>query len=160
MGYCPFSSSGCDTARLYRDTAGHRRAPGHDTTWPACRGAQQRSRDTVQPTTTQSAARATWVCIATRFLCHDGGVVCARDTAQRHGPATRRPTHDTAQCALRHGAVCVAWPWVCAQCTRPNFDTVHCLGSMFGSLFMDTVHGVFKKKRKKRVLKNKIFVCV
>ena len=58
---------------------------------------------------------------------------CARDTALRHGTQHSQ------------GAVCVPHaqpgPWVCALCTGPSFDSVHC----FESLFMDTVHGVFKK---------------
>ena len=33
--------------------------------------------------------------------------------------------------------------WVCTLCTRPNFDSVHCSES----LFMNTVHKVFKKKK-------------
>ena len=35
--------------------------------------------------------------------------------------------------------------WMCALCTQPSFDSVHCLQSLFGSLFMKTVHRVKKK---------------
>ena len=79
-----------------------------------------------------------------------------RDTTQR--AATR---HDSARRACNLGLV-RARPgsWVCALCIRPSYETVHCLGSLFGSLFMDTVHRVKNKNKNKRVQKNKIFVCV
>ena len=59
----------------------------------------------------------------------------ARDTAQQ-----RVTRHDS----VRHGAQRPVHErpgfWVCALCARPSFETVHCLGSLFGSLFMDNVH--------------------
>ena len=62
----------------------------------------------------------------------------------------------------RQRAVC-ARPrfYVCALCTRPSFEIVHCLGS----LFMDTIHEHyshgFQKKQKKRVQKKlKNFLCM
>ena len=85
----------------------------------------------------------------------------------------RRPVrHDTTPSAPRHGAQCATrWrsvrhdmalsvqrarglgtvraqpgPWVCALCTQPSFDSVHYLQSLFGSLFIDTVHEFFFKK--------------
>ena len=88
MGYCPFSNCGRDTARLYRDTAGHRRAR-QGATQPGLRaGARSSARATrCNNIATQRTALATWVCIATRFLCHDGGqrarVTQRSDTAPR-----------------------------------------------------------------------------
>ena len=38
--------------------------------------------------------------------------------------------------------------WVCALCTQPSFVTVHCSGSLFMTLFMNTVHRDLKKKYK------------
>ena len=61
-----------------------------------------------------------------------GGRGC--DTAQ----GTAR---DTAGPGLRHGAVCAqAGPRVGALCTRLGFDSMHCSESLFGKLFMNTVH--------------------
>ena len=40
---------------------------------------------------------------------------------------------------------------VCTLCTQPSFDSVHCSESLFGSLFMNTVHEVFKKKERKEI---------
>ena len=81
MGYCPFSNSGRDTAGLYCDTAGHKRALGRDTTWPACRGAQQRSRDTVQQHC--DTARSAWNMGLYRdtIFVSRMGVACPHDTA-------------------------------------------------------------------------------
>ena len=98
MGYCPFSSSGRDIARLYRDTEGHRRAPGHDTTWTACRGAQQRLRDMVQQhCDTVCSARDKGLYRHTIFVSRRG-VACTRDTALRHG--AQRATRLSARCDM------------------------------------------------------------
>ena len=63
---------------------------------------------------------------------------------------TRRPTRGVhaawARCARSVDTARV--PWVCALCTQPSFDSVHCSESLFGSLFMNTVHKVFKNKIK------------
>ena len=68
---------------------------------------------------------------------------------RRHNTAPTAPQHGTqcAACALPRRSARTAWvPWVCALCTQPSFDSVHCLQSLFGSLFMDTIHGVLKIK--------------
>ena len=66
----------------------------------------------------------------------------AFDTTGRgpqYGPV--RATTRRSVCGL--GAVCTQpWPWVCALCTRPSFDSGHYFESMFESLFMSTVHEV------------------
>ena len=89
---------------------------------------------------------------------------CARDTANAHCDTacdTAGYNHDTAlmRATTRPSAICHtalgAWPrrsaratcaqpgpWVCSLCTRPSFDSVHCSES----LFMNTVHEVFKIK--------------
>ena len=66
--------------------------------------------------------------------------------------------YDTTGRALRHGqakpatqrsarAVCgQAGPRVGALCTRLTFDFVHYSESLFGTLFISTVHEVCKKK--------------
>ena len=65
--------------------------------------------------------------------CDMTGVRC--DTALAK-PATRRSAP----------VVCAqAGPWVGALCTRLSFDSVHCSKSLFETLFMSTVHEVFKK---------------
>ena len=50
--------------------------------------------------------------------------------------------HDTA--GPTH-SVCAAWVRVCTLCTQPSLDSVHCFESLFGTLFMGTVHVVLKK---------------
>ena len=69
---------------------------------------------------------------------------CAHDLRSlAHGQSAVRAATPTTwalrvQCAR---AMC-ARPgfWVCALCTQPSFDSVHCLQSLFGSLFMSTTH--------------------
>ena len=83
---------------------------------------------------------------------------CIATRRRRYGrrrPATRRLSatirlstcHDTApstRCARDLGIVCTQpGPWVCALCTQPSFDSGHC----FESLFLSTVHEVFKNKK-------------
>ena len=80
----------------------------------------------------------------------------------RDGPETWPTTiYNTAttrrQCAPRHGATRPAWAlctrsvrasrvrWVCTLCTQLSFDSVHCSESLFGILFMNTIHEVLKK---------------
>ena len=54
--------------------------------------------------------------------------------------------HSTAQRAPRHEAMRTRpGPQVCALCTQPSLDLVHCSKSLFRSLFMNTIHEVFKK---------------
>ena len=67
---------------------------------------------------------------------------------KRPGRCPRSSAHDMSiACAvcLRPGL------WVCAQCTQPSFDSVHCLHSLFGhcswTLFTSTVHRVKKKNK-------------
>ena len=89
----------------------------------------------------------------------------------RHGRCAlrqdREEGHYTAEVGLRHGTWCATtWPtqratcaqpgpWVCAhcaldlvltQCTVLSHYLGHCSESLFGTLFMSTVHEVFKKK--------------
>ena len=86
---------------------------------------------------------------------------CVRDQARmRARPAclARNSAHDLGTAR----AVC-ARPgfWVCALCTQSNFDSVHCLQSIFGSLFMSTVDkGSKKKKKEKSTEILKIFLCM
>ena len=73
-----------------------------------------------------------------------------RQYVLRHGQA--RPRHGACAATTRlrerraRGLFAQPGPWVCALCTRPSFDLVHCYESLFGSLFMNIVHEVFKKK--------------
>ena len=86
----------------------------------------------------------------------DTALQCARgrsDTAggayNTVGPGLR---HGQARPATRHSArtVCTqAEPRVGALCTRLSFDSMHCYESLFGKLFMSTVHEVFKKNKNK-----------
>ena len=49
---------------------------------------------------------------------------------------------DTALCTRPGCSARAAWvPWVCSLCTQPSFDSMHCFESLFGSLFLNTVHG-------------------
>ena len=80
-------------------------------------------------------------CVAIQFLYRDRGEL-------RHGTPARARRHGLREATTRHLArgVRVAWVlWVCTLCTRPSFDSVHYLQSRFGSLFMNTIHRVFKK---------------
>ena len=101
-----------------------------------------------------------WVTI--QFLYHDRGETTRRVSRLATRPVRARHGQgrcDTAQCApcdtvlftldlgtrLGHSARAAWVPWVCSLCTQPSFDPVHYLQSLFGSLFMDTVHRVLKK---------------
>ena len=79
---------------------------------------------------------------------------CARHSA-RHGRArlTTRPYQAcyTAQCTQ-------VGPRVGALCTRFSFDLMHCSESLFGTLFMSTVHEVFKKIKIKIKINKIIFL--
>ena len=92
------------------------------------------------------------------FISRQGGYDMARQRARASG--------DTARDALRHGTQCAACAWpergvgtawarhahglgaTCSQprfrvytlFTQPSFDLVHCLQSLFETLFTDTVH--------------------
>ena len=148
MGYCPFSSLGRNTAgcvatgRARRDRygAGTRQGKTRLHLCVGVSGSSKRHGVAIRPSAcatrlavraTRPSAHATWFCLATRFLCRDRG--------QQHDAATRDTT-------LRHGTtargVRATRSWVCALCTQPSFETVHCLGPLFGSLFMDIVHRV------------------
>ena len=67
--------------------------------------------------------------------------------------ATTRPNthHDTALCAQPEQSGRAAWVRVCTWCTQPSFDSVHCSESLFRTLFMSTVHDVFKKNKNKKI---------
>ena len=47
--------------------------------------------------------------------------------------------------------------WVCTWCTQSSFDSMHCSESLFGTLFMNTVHEQcsqgFKKKNQSNQIK-------
>ena len=65
----------------------------------------------------------------------------ACDIARR--AATQRATRSNARCYI---AAC-ARPrrsaratWAMGVCTRPSFESMYCSESLFGALFMDTVH--------------------
>ena len=61
----------------------------------------------------------------------------------RHG--SQHTACDTAGPDLRHSAVCSqARPRVGTLCTQLSFDSVHCSESLFWTLFMNTIHKVFK----------------
>ena len=71
------------------------------------------------------------------------------------GLAMQHPArHDTTQYVHGLGSSC-AYPGSigCALCTQPSFDSVHCYELLFGTLFMNTVHEVFKLKKKKKFIK-------
>ena len=52
------------------------------------------------------------------------------------------------------GTVCTqAGPRVGALCTRLNFDSMHCSESLFGTLFMNTVHEPCSRGFKKIIIK-------
>ena len=84
-------------------------------------------------------------------MIHSGARARSGDTTGRelrHGkarPATRRSAR----------AVCAqAGPRLGALCTRLSFDSGHCSESLFGTLFMSTVHEVLKKNQ---IKSNQIF---
>ena len=62
------------------------------------------------------------------------------DTASVRAMTRSSERCDTALCA-RPERSAQPGPWVCPLCTRPSFDSMHCSESLFGSLFMNTVHG-------------------
>ena len=61
--------------------------------------------------------------------------------AQAATRPTTWPRHGRPGRSVRAARVC----WVCTLCTQPNFDSGHCFELLFGSLFTNTVHEVFKK---------------
>ena len=69
---------------------------------------------------------------------HDHDTVGHRRNTAGEGATTRRNAR--VACAQPR-------PWVCALCTRPSFDSVPYSELLFGSLFMNTVHEVFKKNK-------------
>ena len=93
-----------------------------------------------------------------QVLCRDLGhdtAMGTRGTRPRHGhlacDMAGGPGHDTA----RHGArgtttrhlraslgalVCSGWPRLCTWCTQPIFGLSTISESLFGTLFMNTVH--------------------
>ena len=113
--------------------------------------------------------RAVWLTDVSRYnrLYHDrrrlGNWLC-RDTMLRHGQEgttirrKRRATRSDTGCDKAHNTVMTrpackqcarpvreGWARVCTWCTQPSFDSVHSSESLFGILFMRTVHEVFKK---------------
>ena len=101
--------------------------------------------------------------VTTWALGRDGGRRSRRNCACDQALMRARPTCRAPSSAHHLGTarVVCAQPrfWVCALCTQPSFDLVHCLQSLFGSLFMSTVDkGSKKKKRVQKILK--IFLCV
>ena len=72
----------------------------------------------------------------------------------RHGrpQATTRPSarHDTTLCA-RRGLCTQAEPRCAPGAPDPVLDSVHCFQSLFGTLFMSTVHEVFKKIKSNQI---------
>ena len=85
------------------------------------------------------------------------------NTGPRYGRLCLR--HGRPQATPRHGAVCArlgrSARGLCAQAEPrcapgapdPVLDSVHCFQSLFGTLFMNTVHEVFKKKIKSNQMK-------
>ena len=80
----------------------------------------------------------------------------ACDTVERKATTQPGEAYDTAPGVPRHGAQralcaplrrsgCAAGFRVCTLCTQPSLDSGHCSESLFGSLFMNTIHEVFKK---------------
>ena len=63
----------------------------------------------------------------------------------RHGPACPRPGRCAHAVCAQPGSV------ECAPCA---LDSVHCSESLFGTLFMSTVHEVFKKKISNQIKSN------
>ena len=75
-----------------------------------------------------------------RGLRHD--LVCA--TIQ---PSVR---HDTTPCARPGRSGRAAWLRVCTWCTQPNFGLSALFQSLFGPLFMNTVHKFLSKINKNK----------
>ena len=156
MGYCPFACAGSRYRELYRDTGLGRQA------W-ACNKVLRHGR--ARPRYGRLCARH-----GREALRHDRVSTAtrsglARDTKCRRRPATRRPCSTTRQRhgprhgrgrprygrgVPRHGArsVRAGWVRVYALYTRLSFDSVNYSESLFGTLFMNTVHEVFKKIKK------------
>ena len=59
------------------------------------------------------------------------------DTVKRELRHGRGQACDTAQCTR---SVRAGWARMCTWCTPLNFDSMHCSESLFGTLFMKTVH--------------------
>ena len=112
---------------------------------------------------TRRAIRAAVVGTLYSFFYRDRGELATRQHARCDTPATRPGSatirrftgydttmtmpsalHDTALCARPRRSACAACeqpgPWVGALCTRLSFDLVYCFESLFGTLFMNTVH--------------------
>ena len=87
-------------------------------------------------------------CIARQAATRCGNASVRAVTRRAQARQGRGGGRDTAQRAPRHNAVRAAFAQpkfrVCIGCTQPSFDSVHCSESLFGSLFMNTVHEVFK----------------
>ena len=77
----------------------------------------------------------------------------------RAKPATRPATgydmaHDNVETRLAWAQcdrlVRGGWVKVCTWCTQPNFDLVHCFQSLFGTMFMNTVHEHYSRGFQKK----------
>ena len=157
MGYCPFESR---YNGLYRDTGQLGTAAGATTrpvwamiwpstwlatqprglaTWPACaRG----------PGCWGIVSRYEWVYHDRRATWPLGCIARQATIRQR-----TRPLHDAQPvlCARPGRNVCAVGVQlgfkVCTLCTQPNLDSGHCLGHCSWTLFMSTIHEVFKNKK-------------
>ena len=103
-----------------------------------------RRRDTATSVATRDTARAQGLsagCVVIQ-ACDTGGQ--AYDTAgQAYDTAGHKPTTLPAWAQPR--PVRAGWVRVYTWCTQPSFDSVHYSESLFGTLFMSTVHEVLKK---------------
>ena len=142
----------CDTATVPHDTTlgATTRAAARDTVHAHGLGAGCVA---IQPAT-RSARLATRLTRPTTRLAR---------LATRPGSATIRPgrgattrpsgRHDTEPSARPGRSGRAGWARVCTWCTQPSFDSVHCseslFGTLFGTLFMSTVHEVLKKNKNK-----------
>ena len=115
--------------------------------------------DTVLGAATPAEVHATRHVVRARqgLGCDKVGQAC--DTAghkPRYGRAQAHDTAPNARSVRDLGAMGAQLGFrVCTLCTQPSFDSMHCSESLFGTLFMRTVHehcsrGFQKKKKKKK----------
>ena len=111
MGYCQFSSSGCDTAGLFHDRQGTGARQG--VTGPGLHAGARARHNAAALRYGATALDMTWPACSGEWSSHSG--VATR----RSKRATQRPTrNDTAPSAWRARDQCVVrmqpGPWVCA----------------------------------------------
>ena len=134
-----YRKTGYDTAR---SSAAIRPSMGHDTTQEVrdTAGRAETRRGPERDTARQHERAGSDTVVHRRS--RQGTSATRSGRGPRYGPAWAT-TWRSAQPRL----------WVAALCTRLSFDSVHCSESLFGTLFIDTVHehcsrGLKKIKKK------------